>query len=133
MLKKIKKVINHPNLSKNNKVKVGTSILFGSDNTDRDNLTIFDIMKDTNKDMLEIFNSNMSTDLKNRLVKDAQLYRNKQIVELNVKRDNKYFNSVSESNLTSELKESRVRSLSQVQGDVSTFSSPPAPVIEDIS
>ena len=131
----LKKVIDNPNTSKNNKVKLGTSILLGSDSTDSDNLPIYDIMKESNKDILEILNSNMSTDLKNRLVKDEQISRNKKISELTVKRDKNYFNSVSESNLTSKLKESRVISLyqSQVQGDVSTFSSPSAPVIEDIS
>lgn len=50
--------------------------MFGSDSKVSDNLTIFDIMKDTNKDMLEILNFNISTDLKNRLVRDAQISRN---------------------------------------------------------
>jgi hypothetical protein len=50
--------------------------LFGSDSKVSDNLTNFDIMKDTNKDMLENLNFNMSTDLKNRLVRDAQISRN---------------------------------------------------------
>ena len=46
--------------------------MFGSDSTNSYNLTIYDIMKESNKDILEILNTNMSTNLKNRLVKDEK-------------------------------------------------------------
>ena len=54
--------------------------MFGSDSTNSYNLTIYDIMKESNKDILEILNTNMSTNLKNRLVKDEKFLVTKNLV-----------------------------------------------------